>query len=138
MNKINNSSVEMRVCGRGLCLIVELLCVFLALTEIAIGAKIVAWGRNNYGLVTPPTGNDFIAIDACNEHCLALRSDGSIVGWGKNDYGQATPPSGNDFIAIATGYNHSLALRTDGSLVAWGFTNGGLLTPPQGNDCGVG
>jgi len=75
--------------------------------------SIVGWGANDYGQVTVPAGNDFIAVATGENHSLALKSDGSIVGWGNNYhydsqgnkkwYGQATPPAGNNFIAIAAG-----------------------------------
>ena len=52
-------------------------------------------------MVTPPDGNDFVAIAAGHSHSLAIKRDGSVVGWGDNGYGEATPPEGNDFIAIS-------------------------------------
>lgn len=81
-------------------------------------------------MMTPPGGNNYIAIAAGRYHSLALKSDGTIVGWGDNSSGQATPPAGNNYIAIAAGYYHSIALKSDGSIVKWG----NFVAPPAGND----
>ena len=90
--------------------------------------SISAWGDTDM----PPVGNDFVAIAACDLHCLALKSDGSIVGWEGKDNG--TPPAGNDFVAIAAGEYHNLALKSDGSIVGWGRDYHGETKPPEGND----
>ncbi|HBZ97883.1 MAG TPA: permease, partial [Phycisphaerales bacterium] len=47
-----------------------------------------AWGRDNNGQSTPPTGDDFVAIAAGDQFGLALRSDGTIAAWGRNNAGQ--------------------------------------------------
>ncbi len=96
--------------------------------------SIVGFGINNYGQITVPSGNDYIAISGGIYHSLALKSDGSIVGWGRNNDGQAVPPSGNDYIALSGGGFHSLALKSDGSIVGFGINNYGQITPPSGND----
>ena len=88
------------------------LAVQAVFTLPAYGDQIVAWGLNNYGQATPPTGNDFIAIAAGGYHGIALKSDGSIVGWGRNEFGQAMPPAGNDFVAVTASIFYSLALKS--------------------------
>ena len=110
------------------------LAVQAVFTLPAYGDQIVAWGLNNYGQATPPTGNDFIAIAAGGYHGIALKSDGSIVGWGRNEFGQAMPPAGNDFVAVTASIFYSLALKSDGSIVGWGYNHYGQTTPPGGND----
>ncbi len=74
-----------------------------------------------------------MAITGGNQHCLALRSDGSLAAWGNNSYGQATPLPGNDFVAIAGGANNNVALRSDGSLAGWGNNDNGVCDVPAGN-----
>ncbi|MBN2316904.1 MAG: hypothetical protein JXM79_23455, partial [Sedimentisphaerales bacterium] len=69
-------------------------------TQSAIAGSIVDWGSNRDGQVTPPDGNDFVAIAAGDGHSLALKTDGSLVGWGRGCIG---PPDGNNFMAIAVG-----------------------------------
>lgn len=83
--------------------------------------------------------NDWIAIDAGDDHNVALRSDGSLWVWGRNDLGQLgtgdtavrrTPTrlgSANDWIAAAAGADHTLGLKVDGRLFAWGANQWGQL-----------
>ncbi|MHC4434241.1 MAG: PKD domain-containing protein, partial [Planctomycetota bacterium] len=94
----------------------------------ACGDEIVAWGENNYGQATPPTGADFTAIAASGWYPIALKADGSIVGWGRDTWDEVTPPAGNDFVAIAASTHHYGALKSDNSIVAWG--NYGMMQPP--------
>jgi len=105
-------------------------------------AIISGWGSNDEGQVTPPAGNNFIAIAAGLYHSLALTADGSIVGWGSNFdgvgnwAGQATPPAppaGKTFIAISAGAYHSLALDSGGSIHAWGSNTYGQCDVPSLN-----
>ncbi len=76
----------------------------------------------------------YVAISGGDNHCLALKTDGSIDTWGNNKWGKAEPPEGNDYVAIAAGKNHSVALRKDGTIVQWGYNNYGKITPPEGRD----
>ena len=112
--------------------VIVLSCVFIS--QPALSEPIVAWGNNDYGQATAPSGDDFVAMSAGWEHNLALKSDGSIFGWGYDGYGQATPPSGFDFVDIAAGWYHSLALKSDGSIVGWGSNWDGETSPPDGFD----
>ncbi|MBN2313347.1 MAG: hypothetical protein JXM79_05415, partial [Sedimentisphaerales bacterium] len=112
----------------------------LCMTPSTFAGSIVGWGSNRYGQVTPPDGNDFVAIAAGDGHSLALKSDGSLVGWGRSCI---EPPDGNDFVAIAAGgvakrkmllESHCLALKSNGSIVAWSAPGISGLFPPTGND----
>lgn len=96
--------------------------------------QVLAWGSNDSGQVTLPTGlTGVVAIAAGGYHNLALKSDGTVVGWGYNGYGQTTLPSGlSGVVAVAAGYYHSLALKSDGTVVAWGSSGDGQITVPVG------
>jgi hypothetical protein len=95
---------------------------------------VVAWGNNDYGKATVPSGlNGVVAIAAGYDHNLALRNDGTVVAWGWNGFGQATVPSGlNGVVAIAAGYDHNLALKNDRTVVAWGWNDYGQAMVPVG------
>ncbi len=100
----------------------------------ACAGTIVGWGRNTWGEINVPPGNDYAAIAGGGSHGLALRSDESIAGWGFNYSGEATPPSGNDFVAVSAGGSHSLALNSEGSLAFWGGNDLGTGNVPSGNN----
>jgi alpha-tubulin suppressor-like RCC1 family protein len=95
---------------------------------------IIAWGANNYGQTTVPSGlSGVVATSAGLSHSLALKADGSVVAWGSNGYGQSTVPAGlSGVVAISAGGNISLALKEDGFVVAWGSNSNGQSTVPAG------
>ncbi len=95
-------------------------------------SPILGWGGGNGGGQTGiPFGlSDVTAIAAGDQHCLALRSNGSVVGWGQVWGGAATPPAGlSGVVAIAAGRDHSLALKSDGTVVGWGHARGSATAP---------
>jgi hypothetical protein len=82
---------------------------------------VVAWGGDGAVRVLPAGLSDVVAIDAGDDHDLALRSNGTVVAWGDNDYKQCSVPKGlGGVVAIASGHRHSLAVTAAGKLVAWG------------------
>jgi uncharacterized protein YjdB/alpha-tubulin suppressor-like RCC1 family protein len=120
------------------------------------GGSLWAWGRNNYGQtgdgavtanrLTPVRigmddtyDNDWLAISACNNNSMALKSDGSLWTWGQNNYRQIgdntttnrnTPTrigADNDWVAVSSGASHAKALKSDGSIWAWGQNNYGQI-----------
>ena len=93
-----------------------------------------AWGYNDYGQTTVPTGlTNVIAISAGAHYSLALKSDGTVSAWGYNPYGQTTVPTKlSNVVAISGGFYHSLALKSDGTVSAWGYNNSGQLNVPNG------
>ena len=95
---------------------------------------VAAWGLDDYGEATPPTGlTGVVQVAGGLQHSLALGSDGSVTGWGWDDYGQATPPpSLVDVVQIAAGAVYSLALKRDGTVVGWGDNSSGQLNVPAG------
>jgi len=110
---------------------------------------VVAWGDNNAGETTVPSGlTGVIAIAAggyyygdseidadLNEggHSVALKNDGTVVAWGQNASGQAAVPGGlTGVTAIAAGPYHTVALKSDGTVVAWGDNSSGETTVPGG------
>ncbi len=103
-------------------------------TAIAPNGYPVAWGMNQSGQATVPSGlANAVSIAAGGLHSLALMSDGTVVAWGDNSSGQSTVPAGlSNVVAIAAGEGHSLALRSDGSVVAWGDNSDGAVAVPDG------
>lgn len=104
-----------------------------ALTLTRAGT-VVAWGWNDYGQTTVPSGlSNVIGIAAGDYHSLALKADGTVVGWGNNSHGQLDIPAGlTNATAVAAGTFHSLALKRDGTLVAWGENSLGQTNVPAG------
>jgi hypothetical protein len=74
-----------------------------------------------------------IALADGDQHCVALKADGTVASWGDNPYGQTNVPPGlTNVVSIAAGSGHSLALRRDGTLAFWGLTlSGGATTVPD-------
>jgi alpha-tubulin suppressor-like RCC1 family protein len=121
--------------------------------------SVVAWGSNSVGQLgddTYPTvysrytwalvsglTSGVTAIATRDDHCLALKADGTIVAWGGNAYRQIgdggflprDTPFAVDLLpgigGIAAGTQSSFALRTDGSntgtVLSWGLNTSGQL-----------
>jgi PKD repeat protein len=100
---------------------------------VARGA-VAAWGGNGHGEATPPpsAASGVVAIDAGDQHALALKANGSVISWGDNTLGQAKVPAeaSDGVIAVSAGDLHSLALKADGSVIAWGNNSFGQTTVP--------
>ena len=72
---------------------------------------IAAWGGNQDGETTVPSGLRAVAIAAGGNFSLAIKSDGTVAAWGGNDAGQSSPPAGlSKVIGISAGGSHSLAI----------------------------
>jgi hypothetical protein len=79
-----------------------------------------------------PTGaTNLVAISAGDDHCLALRADGTVFAWGDNSYGQNGIPAGlKNVVAIADSGYHCLALVADNTprrqamMVSPSYSNG--------------
>jgi hypothetical protein len=97
--------------------------------QVDLSGRCVAFGSNTYGQLELPKSDNYIAVDAGWDHCLALKSDGSLVAWGSDSYGQVSnTPTESDFVAIGAGYYHNVALKSNGSVVAWGRDNYGQVS----------
>jgi hypothetical protein len=80
-----------------------------------------------------PAGLTYVAIDAGDDHSLALRSDGTLVTFGYNLQGILDVPglpAGLAYVEAAAGFDHSVVRRSDGSVVAWGLAGAGQTTVP--------
>ncbi|MEO5711896.1 MAG: hypothetical protein ABIT37_00260, partial [Luteolibacter sp.] len=106
----------------------------VAANEFPTGTLLVAWGKNNRGQTTQPSGfGDVIDLAAGWEHSMALRTDGTVIAWGRGDEGQTVVPVGlSSVVAVEAGDYHSLALKSNGTVVAWGGNDDGQTTVPLG------
>jgi alpha-tubulin suppressor-like RCC1 family protein len=94
--------------------------VLLGLSCQAPG-QIIVWGAISTLTNIPPQATNVVSLAGGDEHCLALRRDGTVVAWGKNSAGQVTVPADlTNVVGIAAGSTHSLALRDDGTVALWG------------------
>ena len=84
--------------------------------------EVIAWDSNAYGQTNVPTNvTNIVEMAAGDNHCLALKADGTVIAWGGNFSGQTDVPLNlTNVVSIAAGSTHSLALRSDGTLTAWG------------------
>ncbi len=105
------------------------------------GGQVIAWGYNDQGQCTVPSGLGPCKDIAANGQAessgpgfsLALRTDGSITAWGYNGAGQCSvPTSTTPSNQIAAGFKHAMALKADGSISAWGNAEWGQSSPPSG------
>ncbi len=127
-----------------------------------------AWGINNSGQigdgttttrvsparVQTPRGTRLVAVDAGNDHTLALTADGRVAVWGNpivstaasNPALRSTEPvttptlldprlfGGSRVVAVDGGDHHATALTRDGRLWAWGRNAHGQLGDGTGID----
>ena len=121
------------------------------------GSAVHAWGKNSNGQLGDATTTQrtspitvgglssytITAIDAGQNHSLALTSTGNIYAWGLNDKGQlgdgtttqrmspvqVSEPESITFVAIAAGVDHNLAVDSQGRAWSWswGYNNYGNL-----------
>ena len=68
---------------------------------------------------------DIIAIEATNNHVVALRTDGTVVASGTSEDGQCDVGEWTDIVAISASASHTLGLKADGTVVATGRNNCG-------------
>ncbi|NTU85465.1 MAG: hypothetical protein HGA45_39945 [Chloroflexales bacterium] len=96
--------------------------------------SVVAWGYNNDGQATVPTGlSGVVQVAAGWYYNLALKSDGTVVAWGADNDGQTDVPTGlSGVVQVAATWYHSLALKNDGTVVAWGNNRYGQASVPAG------
>ncbi|MBL0012582.1 MAG: T9SS type A sorting domain-containing protein [Flavobacterium sp.] len=85
------------------------------------------------------TDNDWTTVNAGEDYCMAIKSDGSLWAWGNGSYGVLgmgmsqdfdTPQrvgTANDWLAVKSHGAHSMALKTDGRLYSWGENTYGQL-----------
>jgi alpha-tubulin suppressor-like RCC1 family protein len=76
--------------------------------------------ESSHPLVTPPAGNDYIAVSTGAVHAAALKRNGTVVAWGMNDIGQTDVPSLlNDVVDIQAALDGTVALTAHGDVVQW-------------------
>lgn len=104
----------------------DIVAVSVSRNQHALAVKkdgsVVAWGNNNYGEASVPSGlRNVKAVAAGYEYSLALSEDGKVTAWGTTRLGFTNLPEGlEEVVAIAAGVPN-LALKKDGTVVAWGY-----------------
>jgi alpha-tubulin suppressor-like RCC1 family protein len=85
------------------------------------------------------TANNWLKIDAGNQHSLAIDNTGFVYGWGDNTFGQfgngtntaSLIPflisSSNNWAEVSAGFDHSMLLNTSGILYTAGNNTNGQL-----------
>ena len=89
-----------------------------------VDRMVVAWGENSHGQCNVPTGlRGIVAIEAGDDFCLAVRSNGTVVAWGGNTFGGTNVPSNlTNVIGISANWNEALAHQQNGIVVQWGLS----------------
>ena len=91
----------------------------------------MCWGRDEYGLTSPPKDQVLESISSGGGHTCGLRPNGTPVCWGRDPDGQASPPKDEVFQSISSGGSHTCALRPNGTPVCWGFNWRRAASPPK-------
>ena len=107
---------------------------FMHTVTLKSDGTVVAWGNNDSGQATVPSGlSGVTAIAAGGAHTVALKNDGTVVAWGDDSYNQTDVPIGlSGVTAIAAGQYHTVALKRNGTVVVWGNNDSGQTTVPSG------
>jgi alpha-tubulin suppressor-like RCC1 family protein len=79
--------------------------------------RVLGWGSNTFGQLTPPPGVRFTAVAAGSRHSVGIALDGTLRGWG--DPTLIDMPAGR-FIDIAARATYTVAVRHDGTVFGWG------------------
>lgn len=100
----------------------------------SVAPQVVVWGDNSENQTDVPPGlSDVVAISAGEDHCLAIRSDGTVTAWGSKSEGQIDVPANlRDVIAVDGGSDFSMALVADGTVAVWGSNDYGQADIPLG------
>ncbi len=111
------------------------------------------WGYGSFGQLgtntttnksTPVTtfagGTNWKQVSGGNNHCAAIKTDGTLWTWGRGTAGQlgtntatdkSTPVTtfagGTNWKQVSAGYRHCAAIKTDGTLWTWGYGIRGQL-----------
>lgn len=68
----------------------------------------------------PGSVTNVIAITAGQNHCLALRSNGTVVAWGSAGTHTNVPTTLSNVVSVAAGTSRSYAVKADGTITGWG------------------
>lgn len=79
--------------------------------------RVLGWGSNTFGQLTPPPGVRFTAVAAGSGHSVGLALDGTLRGWG--DPTLIDVPAGR-FVDIAARATYTVAVRSDRRVFGWG------------------
>jgi cysteine-rich repeat protein len=103
-----------------------------AACAVRVDGSIQCWGYNLNNQASPPSGNDFIAVDAGQgrEYFCGLHASGEIECWGDNGAGSGDfpgwlrPPPATDFVSMSAGLYHGCGTHADGRVSCWGAREG--------------
>ena len=79
--------------------------------------RVLGWGQNTFGQLTPPPGVRFTAVAAGSRHSVGIALDGTLRGWG---YPTLIDVPAGRFIDIAARATYTVAVRSDGTVFGWG------------------
>lgn len=79
--------------------------------------RVLGWGSNAQGQLTPPPNVRFTAVAAGQQHSVGIALDGTLRAWGAPAL--IDVPTGR-FIDIAARANYTVAVRSDGAVFGWG------------------
>jgi alpha-tubulin suppressor-like RCC1 family protein len=105
------------------------LAFFVIQREAMSAGTVIAWGNNQFGQTTIPTGlSNVVAVSASGDFNLALRSDGIVTAWGGFNTPTNIPVGASNVTAVASGFAYGLVLRADGTVFGWGQNDVGQAT----------
>ncbi|RYG31543.1 hypothetical protein EON81_22655 [bacterium] len=115
-------------------LLLPLLSLAAFAPSFASAQQIAAWGSNDFGQSTVPSGMGVVTTMAAGtQHGLALKANGTVRAWGRNSEGQCDVPAGLiEVVRIAAGGYFSFALKSNNTAVGWGDNTYGQLDVPTG------
>jgi alpha-tubulin suppressor-like RCC1 family protein len=81
--------------------------------------------NDNYSITANFEWFDIIQVDACGDHTVGLKNDGTVVAVGYNGWRQCEVGGWTDIIQVAAGDSHTVGLKANGTVLAVGRNDSG-------------